>query len=479
MSNLWMMQSQIKKLLPNAEIVNPPTIDFPIKRFISNSTEILPGDCFIAIRGVKFDAHEFLHDVQAHGAEISLISNIEKLPKNLPGVLVKDTVKATQDLARAWKKVCAAQSLSKLVVVTGSNGKTTVKGMIESIFKAVVGAEKTLATQGNLNNEIGLPMSLLRLTAEHRLAVIELGMNHPGETKLLADIAQADIALINNAQREHQEFMVTVEAVAQEHGLAISSLPENGTAVFPADSKYSKYWRELAKARKVIDFAWTQNVPATVIGSWVDQSSNHIEINTPHGSIELKLNILGEHNASNALAATAVGLAAGMTLDDIKKGLEEFQPVSGRMQVHQLNKHTTLIDDTYNANPDSVRAAIDVLSSTNITSWLVLGDMGEVGDQGAQFHSEIGAYAREKQIKKLFAIGELSKEAVTSYNHCSGNKNDADINATHFEKIEELFSALKESLQQRSKNEPTTLLIKGSRFMRMERVVKNLVEEIH
>jgi UDP-N-acetylmuramoyl-tripeptide--D-alanyl-D-alanine ligase len=149
------------------------------------------------------------------------------------------------------------------------------------------------------------------------------------------------------------------------------------------------------------------------------------------------------------------------------------------MQVHQLNKHTTLIDDTYNANPDSVRAAIDVLSSTNMSSWLVLGDMGEVGDQGAQFHSEIGAYARENHIKKLFAIGELSKEAVTSYNHCSDLKNDTGINATHFEKFEELFLALKESLQQRSKNEATTLLIKGSRFMRMERVVKDLVEEIH
>jgi len=479
MSNLWMMQSQIKKLLPSAEIVNPPTIDFPIKRFISNSKDILPGDCFIAIRGEKFDAHEFLHDVQDYGAAISLISNIEKLPKNLPGVLVKDTVKGIQDLARAWKKVCADQNLNKLVVVTGSNGKTTVKGMIESIFRAGVGVEKTLATQGNLNNEIGLPMSLLRLTAEHRLAVIELGMNHPGETKLLAEIAQPDIALINNAQREHQEFMATVEAVAQEHGLAISSLPVNGTAIFPADSDYSEYWRGLAKTRAVIDFAWGTKIPAAVTGSWSDQTSNCIKISSPIGSIELQLNILGEHNACNALAATAVGLAAGMTLNDIKKGLEEFQPVSGRMQVHQLNKNTTLIDDTYNANPDSVRAAIDVLSTTNMSSWLVLGDMGEVGEQGVQFHSEIGAYAREHQIKKLFAIGELSKEAVTSYNHCSGNKNDADINATHFEKIEELFLALKESLQQRSKNEPTTLLIKGSRFMHMEKVVKDLVEEIH
>jgi UDP-N-acetylmuramoyl-tripeptide--D-alanyl-D-alanine ligase len=479
MNSSWMMQSQIQKLLPYAEMVNVPTLDFPIKRFISNSRDVLPGDCFIAIHGEKFDAHDFLFDVQTQGAGISLISNLEKLPKNMPGVLVKDTVKAIQDLAKSWKRVCAAQSLNKLVVVTGSNGKTTVKGMIESIFKAGVGAEKTLATQGNLNNEIGLPLSLLRLTAEHQLAVIELGMNHPGETKLLADIAQADIALINNAQREHQEFMATVDAVAEEHGLAISSLSENGIAVFPADSKYSEYWRQLANSRKVYDFSWGKNTSAAVTGSWLDQSSNQIKINTPLGTIELKLNILGEHNACNALAASAVSLAAGVALDDIKKGLENFYPVSGRMQIHQLNKYISLIDDTYNANPDSVRAAIDVLSTTKMSAWLVLGDMGEVGDQGAQFHSEIGAYASEKNIKKLFAIGELSKEAVTSYNHCTDHKENTDINATHFEKFEELCAALKKSLQQRPKNEPTTLLIKGSRFMRMERVVKDLVEEIH
>lgn len=479
MSEIRMMQSQIQKLLPNSEIVNPALVDQPIKRFISNSKEILPGDCFIAIRGEKFDAHDFLSDVQAQGASICLISDSRNLPKNLTGILVKDTVQALQDLARGWKKFCESQSLEKLVVVTGSNGKTTVKGMIESIFNAGVGSQYTLATQGNFNNEIGLPLSLLRLNAEHQLAVIELGMNHPGETKLLANIAQADIALINNAQREHQEFMATVEAVAQEHGLAISALSESGVAVFPANTEYSKYWRDLAKSREVFDFAWGNESSATVTGSWINQPQNLIEIRTLLGSVEVKLNILGEHNACNAIAAAAVSLAAGIELKDIKKGLEDFHPVNGRMQINQLNKCTTLIDDTYNANPDSVRAAIDVLSTVNMPAWLVLGDMGEVGDQGLQFHSEIGTYAREKQIKKLFAIGELSKEAVAAYNHGSSAHKNIEMNAIHFEKIEALCSALKKSLHERSENETTTLLIKGSRFMRMERAVKDLVEEIH
>jgi UDP-N-acetylmuramoyl-tripeptide--D-alanyl-D-alanine ligase len=479
MSQLWMMQSQLQKFLPGSQIVNALANDFPIKRFISNSRDILPGDCFIAIRGEKFDAHDFLNDVQAQGASAALISDVEKLPKNLPGILVRDTVEGLQDLAQAWKKVCAGQNLRKLAVVTGSNGKTTVKGMIESIFSAGVGIQHALATQGNLNNEIGLPLTLLRLTAEHQLAVIELGMNHPGETKLLADIAQANIALINNAQREHQEFMATVDAVAQEHGLAISALPSDGVAVFPADSKYSSYWRELSGARAVIDFAWGKNAQAAVTGTWVDQASNRISIHCPQGSMELQLNILGEHNACNALAATAVGLAAGLALDDIKKGLINFQPVNGRMQIHQLNKNTTLIDDTYNANPDSVRAAIDVLSSMGNSAWLVLGDMGEVGDQGPQFHAEIGMYAKEKDIKKLFATGDLSKEAVLAYNQKITDGKDSAIHATHFEKFDDLCSELKGLLQKRSDKEQVTLLIKGSRFMRMERAVKALAEEIH
>ena len=475
MSHPWMMMSQISQFLPEAKILHAPTVDFEIKRFISDSRQVGSGDGFIAIRGEKFDAHEFLADVQQSGAQVCIISDESKLPSQMPAVLVKDTLQAIQTLAKAWRKDCAKSSLKNLAVVTGSNGKTTVKGMIDSIFSAAVGAEKTLATQGNLNNEIGLPLTLLRLNKNHQLAVIELGMNHPGETTLLADIAQANIALINNAQREHQEFMATVEAVAKEHGLAIEALPHDGVAVYPADSEYASYWKKLSANRRVIDFAWGEKVKAEVTGSWLDVAANSISIQTPLGAIQVSLNILGEHNAQNALAATAVALAANLPLDVIKQGLENFQPVTGRMQKHQLNAQTTLIDDTYNANPDSVRAAIDVLSSLPTSAWLVLGDMGEVGEQGPQFHSEVGAYAGEKGIQKLFATGELTKQAVSAYTEQS----IAGHSAVHFKEMDELCAALKKSLAQRSNNETTTVLIKGSRFMRMERAVKALAEEIH
>ena len=475
MSHSLMTLSQVKQFLPEAKIVNAPSAEIVIKRFISDSRQIAQGDCFIAIRGEKFDAHDFLAEVQGKGASIALISSVEQLPNGFCGILVKDTIIALQDLARAWQEECKNHQLKNLVVVTGSNGKTTVKGMIESIFNAAVGNDHALATQGNFNNEIGLPLTLLRLTTQHELAVIELGMNHPGETSLLAGIANANIALINNAQREHQEFMATVEAVAQEHALAIKALPVGGTAIFPADSEYSDYWRQQASPRAVFDFAWGAHTKAMVTGDWLNQAANQIKINTPKGDIQVTLNILGEHNARNALAATAAGLAAGLSLNVIQAGLENFKPVNGRMQQHQLNDQTTLIDDTYNANPDSVRAAIDVLAALPNSSWLVLGDMGEVGEQGPEFHYEVGSYAGEKGIKKLFAMGELSKQAVAAYSQ----KSLEGGTAAHFDAVEDLCQALKKSLSQRAVNEATTVLIKGSRFMRMERAVKALAEEIH
>jgi UDP-N-acetylmuramoyl-tripeptide--D-alanyl-D-alanine ligase len=212
-----------------------------------------------------------------------------------------------------------------------------------------------------------------------------------------------------------------------------------------------------------------------VTGSWKQDAVNQIDITTPQGNFVVTLNILGEHNAKNALAATAVALAAGLSNEVIQRGLEAFQPVTGRMQQHQLNQNTTVIDDSYNANPDSVRAAIDVLSSTKTPAWLVLGDMGEVGEKGPEFHSEVGAYAGEKGIQKLFATGELSKSAVSAYLA----KATVGGSAKHFDQMSDLCADVKNALTQRTSNEATTVLVKGSRFMRMEQVVKSLTEEIH
>lgn len=468
-----MTLNQIKNLLPQAQWVNGLPSDQEVQRLISDSRQIISGDLFIALRGEKYDAHDFLADVTQQGAIACLISSVDQLPNNCLGILVSDTHQALQELAAGWKKYCSKNALKHVAVVTGSNGKTTVKGMIQSIFNEAVGESHALATQGNFNNDIGLPLTLLRLQLQHQLAVIELGMNHPGETAQLAKIADANIALINNAQREHQEFMATVEAVAKEHGLAIEALPIDGVAVFPADSEYAEYWKQIAETRKVIDFAFNQT--ASVQGRWLDVSKNQFEVTTSQGSIQVRLNILGEHNAQNALAAAAVAVAAGISLEAIQKGLEAFKPVSGRMQHHQLNLLTTLIDDSYNANPDSVRAAVDVLSKQAKPTWLVLGDMGEVGEQGPEFHREVGSYAGEKGIRQLFATGELSKEAVRAYIQHPNSKGSAQ----HFDDMNDLCAELKKSLKARPINEEALILVKGSRFMRMERVVQALAEEIH
>ena len=465
--------SMIKDFLPDAQLMNISLSDQVVKRFISDSRQVMDGDLFIVLRGEKFDAHDFLIDVQAKGAIACLVSSVEKLPQDFPAIVVKDTRKALQTLASRWKQYCSQNKLKQVVIVTGSNGKTTVKGMIQSIFEAAVGVDKTLATQGNFNNDIGLPLTLLRLNLNHELAVVELGMNHPGETAALANIAKPSIALINNAQREHQEFMETVDAVAKEHALAIESLPEGGMAVYPADSEYSAYWKKVANQRTVVDFAFNQK--AAVWGEWFDQASDQIMIHTPQGDLKVKLNILGNHNACNAVAASAVAIAAGISPAMIQAGLESFQPVNGRMQKHCLTDDLTVIDDSYNANPDSVRAAIDVLSNIKTAAWLVLGDMGEVGNQGPEFHREVGHYAGEKGIQKLFALGDLSKEAVVAYQASATNGNVAQ----HFTDVSELCTELNKSLQARKNHEEVTLLVKGSRFMRMERVVKALAEEMH
>ncbi|MCF8165502.1 MAG: UDP-N-acetylmuramoyl-tripeptide--D-alanyl-D-alanine ligase, partial [Rhodoferax sp.] len=358
------------------------------------------------------------------------------------------------------------------------NGKTTVKEMIASIFRAAVGEERTLVTKGNFNNDIGLPLTLLRMRPTDRLAVIELGMNHPGETAELAVIAQANIALINNAQREHQEFMATVEAVAKEHASALSSLPADGVAVFPADSQFSDVWYQAAAGRKVIDFALSTNSKldkASVLGKLI--ASGKIEIATELGKIEVQLNTLGNHNVRNALAASAVALGAGLSLEQIQAGLESFVPVNGRMQSKPLNADRTLIDDSYNANPDSVRAAIDALKQSGNTSWLVLGDMGEVGDQGPSFHEEVGAYAAEQGVSKLFAFGEQCKFAVQKFNE--SKKFSPSSSATHFATLDQLIEELNLALvdHDSSKQQHLDILVKGSRFMRMERVVHALLEE--
>ncbi|MFM0196966.1 UDP-N-acetylmuramoyl-tripeptide--D-alanyl-D-alanine ligase [Paraburkholderia strydomiana] len=441
-------------LIPGATVIGDDNVTF--ERVSTDSRSAGPGDLFVAIKGERFDAHDFLGDVAARNVTAALVSRTPQ-DWSVPALRVKDTRVGLGALARGWRRKFGMP----LVAVTGSNGKTTVKEMIASIFAAAVGADARLATAGNFNNDIGLPLTLFRLNAAHRLAVVELGMNHPGETSLLAKIAEPTVAVVNNAQREHQEFMATVEAVALEHASVIHALNPDGVAVFPADDAFASIWRVAATGNRIVDFALNSDERTTEAAVTGRFDGKLLSVDTPQGHVEITLQVLGNHNAHNALAATSAALAAGVSLDAIKRGLESFGAVKGRLQVKHAALGTlagaTVIDDTYNANPDSMRAAIDVLASHASPRVLVMGDMGEVGDNGPEFHREIGAHAKERGIDALYAMGDASRDACTAYG--AGAHHVADV------------GTLVAQLQQAGFGAAATLLVKGSRFMQMERVV--------
>ncbi|MDE1183197.1 UDP-N-acetylmuramoyl-tripeptide--D-alanyl-D-alanine ligase [Paraburkholderia sp.] len=446
-------------LIPGATVVGDDTVRF--ERVSTDSRTAGPGDLFVALKGERFDAHDFLADVAARRISAALVSHAPD-GFGAPALHVADTRFALGALARGWRR----RFTMPLVAVTGSNGKTTVKEMIASIFSAAVGSDDArLATDGNFNNDIGLPLTLFRLNDAHALAVVELGMNHPGETSLLAKIAEPTVAVVNNAQREHQEFMATVEAVALEHASVIHALKPEGIAVFPADDAYASIWRVAATGNPIIDFALntdTRHTEAAVTGTF---TGNRLSVDTPQGHVDITLQVLGDHNAHNALAAVAAALASGVSLDAIRRGLEAFGAVKGRLQVKRaalgVLAGATVIDDTYNANPDSMRAAIDVLAACRSPRVLVMGDMGEVGDNGPAFHREIGAYAKERGIDALYALGDASRDACVAFGEGAHHATD------HAAIVAQLLQAA----QSAGNGAAATYLVKGSRFMKMERVV--------
>lgn len=441
----------------------------PLARVHTDTRTLQPGDLFVALKGERFDANAFLADARAGGAAAAIAHGGLAAGSpggglaaaGLPGIEVPDSLAALGALATGWR----AQFNFPLIGVTGSNGKTTVTQMIASILRAWQG-DAAFATQGNFNNDIGVPLMLLRLRAAHRAAVIEMGMNHPGEIAQLAAMAQPTVALVNNAQREHLEFMHTVEAVARENGSVLASLPADGVAVFPAGDAYTGLWQSLVDAqpgRRTMTFGEGGDVRCTQAvwerGAWA------VALATPRGEVTTRLHIAGRHNVTNALAAAACAMAAGAPLAAIAQGLREFTPVKGRSRAFSVavaGREITVVDDTYNANPDSMRAAIDVLAELPGPQLLVLGDMGEVGDQGPQFHAEAGAHARGSGIAHVFALGAQSTHAVQAFGP----------GARHFDNMASLLAAVREAL-------PTvgSVLVKGSRFMKMEQVVQAIETE--
>ncbi|MFM9913640.1 MAG: UDP-N-acetylmuramoyl-tripeptide--D-alanyl-D-alanine ligase [Methylophilaceae bacterium] len=420
----------------------------------TDSRKIAAGDFFIALRGENFDGHRFVDACLADGATAAMVcqeSSIRNQVSEKPLLVVKDTRLALGRLAAYWRSKFAIP----LAAITGSNGKTTVKEMLASILAAEAGADNVMATIGNLNNDIGLPLTLLRLRKNHRYAITEMGMNHAGEIDYMTHLAKPTVALVNNAQAAHLEGLGSVDAIASAKGEIFAGLAEDGIAVINADDAYANYWKVLAGDHRIMTFGLNNGADVGATFE-LQKTDSRLCLKSQLDEIQIQLQVPGLHNVRNALAAATVAISMNISLPTIKAGLESFTGVKGRLQ-HKVGKGgSTIIDDSYNANPSSMRAAIDVLATSLEPRILVLGDMGELGEDAVKLHTEIGVYAKAAGITQLFAMGELSQHTVQAFG----------TGATHFNSPQALAAMLESYLVPQ-----TTVLVKGSRFMQMERVV--------
>jgi UDP-N-acetylmuramoyl-tripeptide--D-alanyl-D-alanine ligase len=442
-----LMLSEIAKIL-NGRMLGE---DVLVQSVGTDSRNIVKNQLFVGIKGEHFDGNTYALEAIQQGAAAALVSDANTQVST--AVLVKDTRLALGQLAQHWRQ----QFILPLVAVTGSNGKTTVKEMVASIL--AVPYKSILATQGNLNNDIGMPLTLLKIRAEHAVAVIEMGMNHQGEIRYLTNLAQPTVAVVNNAGTAHIGEIGSREAIARAKGEIYEGLAANGIAIINADDNFADYWKTLNKNKSIITFGL--NKPADVSATYqIIGNLTEIKLKTPSGEIEFKISVLGVHNIYNALAASAVAVALGVSIADIAKGLAVFGAVKGRLNWLQANNGAVVIDDTYNANPDSMKAAIDVLANQKTQQIFVMGDMAELGANAPQMHMDIGLYAKQKGVSSMLTFGDLSAKAAAAFG----------ANAQHFTTVESLVASLNTMM-----NSQSTVLVKGSRFMQMERVVNLLI----
>ncbi|MHB8346939.1 MAG: UDP-N-acetylmuramoyl-tripeptide--D-alanyl-D-alanine ligase [Acidiferrobacterales bacterium] len=417
----------------------------------SDTRKLAPGDLFVALKGPFFDGHDFLADAARAGAAGAMVSSATVC--SLPAVRVADTRQGLGALAAYWRSIFELP----LIAVTGSNGKTTVKSMLAAIM-AETGAG--LATEGNLNNDIGVPLTLLRLQSGDRYAVIEMGMNHPGEIDYLTRLARPTIALITNAGQAHLAGLGSVAAVARAKGEIFAGLDESGIAIINADDQYAELWRKLAGQRRQLSFGL--NSPADVSADFeLDALGSSARLKTPEGDLDIRLALIGRHNVTNALAAVAASMAAGAGLPDMRNGLQKLKASPGRLEPKIGFKGARVLDDTYNANPGSLAAGMEVLGRASGERVLVIGDMAELGDAADEIHVRAGELARHAGIHRLYGIGALTRAVVQSFG--SG--------ALHFDHHHELVESLRNSMHR-----DMTILVKGSRVMHMERVVNGLLD---
>ena len=423
---------------------------------VSDSRTLKAGQLFIALHGPNFDGHDFLKQSAQAGAAGALVASAQ--PLALPQILVADTQAALERAGRAWREAFTGP----LVGVAGSNGKTTAKEMTAAILAT---AGECLATRGNLNNHIGVPLTLLRLSPSHRFAVVEMGANRAGEVAALVAIARPTVGLITNAGAEHLEGFGSLEGVARAEGEMVAGLAPEATAVINADDEFAPLWRNSTRARVITfgvraaaDFAASE--VRTAVGP--DGFSTQFRLNAPQGSAAIRLGLGGAHNVANALAAAAAAASCGASLEQIAAGLASMRAVPGRLQFRHASGGAWLIDDSYNANPSSMRAAIEVLASLGGRRWLVLGDMAELGEFTENAHTDIGEFAREHGIERLYATGSHMVRAVDSFG----------AGAQWFPDAATLTAALTRALG--GAGAEVRILIKGSRFNRLERVADAL-----
>lgn len=424
----------------------------------TDSRVITPGMLFVALTGERFDGHDYVEQALRDGASSALVrADWAAAHADLPLIGVADTRLGLGQLAAHWR----SRFHIPLIGITGSNGKTTVKEMCAAVLRADFGQHAVLATTGNLNNDIGLPLTLLKLHAPHRAAVIEMGMNHPGEIAYLTRIAKPTVAVVTNAQRAHLGGLGSLAEIARAKGEIFTGLGDDGVAVINADDPHADDWRRMNAGRRIVTFGFS--TAATVHGQWRPTATGgELDLVAPQGKAHILLPLPGMHNGRNALAAAAACLALGVPLAPVVRGLSGYTGTAGRLQRRRGWHGACVIDDSYNANPDSMRAAIDVLAALPGRRIFVMGDMGEVGEMAGQLHSEIGGYAKSQGIDRLFALGEKSAAAA----------HDFGPGGQHFGNVETLVRALKPLM-----DAETTVLVKGSRFMKMERVVERIVEE--
>lgn len=416
----------------------------------TDSRTIKSGELFVALDGPNFQGIDYVLSAHEKGAAGAVVGT--KTDTNIAQIAVGDTRAALGELAAAWRR-----DQSAIVVgITGSNGKTTLKELTAACLSQ---AGPTIATKGNLNNEIGMPLMLTRIEAEHRFAVLELGANHVGEIAYLTSLAEPDVVVITNAAAAHLEGFGSIKGVATAKAEILCGAARPGVAVLNADDEYFEYWKSLTEDVEVLSFGIDSIADVSANDIISDGAGSRFELRLGNDGVDVQLSLPGRHNVRNACAAAAIAMSLGVAAEQIQAGLEQVKPVAGRLQPLAGLNGANVYDDSYNANPLSVAAAAEFLASLDGESWLVLGDMGELGDDSARLHREVGDVVKRAGITRLFATGELSRNTIEAFGD----------NASWFESIDALIDALRVSI-----TAGVNVLVKGSRFMRMERVVKAL-----